>query len=259
MGVQHADFHDEVLSALLASGRPEWGRRIAHDRRSALQYAGVPTPVRRNLVKAGFTFYRLPAQQVLRVWDDLWMHSDNGDVLSCAIDYMRHVVGHTDVHAQWPVLRDWIARVDNWCHADSLSGVYSRLVEADPDTVLPVLRAWNKMEQVWYRRVSITSLIHNTGKNAAFLPPKIVMPMVRGCLEDHREPMQKALGWVLREMNRAYPEDVRSFLENSFTAIGAVAFSLAIERDAPDERRRMRDRRKRALQDASDGAKGSGR
>ena len=94
-------------------------------------------------------------------------------------------------------MQRWVRRVENWCHSDCLSGLYSRLLEADPDSVLPVLRRWNANDALWPRRVSIVSLIHYTGKNAVFLGPDTVLPMIDNCVDDDRYYMQKAVGWVL--------------------------------------------------------------
>lgn len=242
--MQYHDYHAELLAVLRANGDPEYGRRIAADRRSQLDYVGISVPDRRKLMKQGFSFSDLPDGQMLEVWDDLWLHSDNGDVLFCVIDYYHPMLRKQINPIFWPTMKHWIARVENWCHADGLSGIYSRLLEADMNTVLPTLQEWNAMDDLWPKRVSIVSLVHYTGKNAVFLSPDIVFPMVASCLDDHRDYMQKAVGWVLREMDRVYPEDVKRFLEDSMATIGATALSRAIERRGKSERHEMQERRK---------------
>ena len=167
---------------------------------------------------------------VLAVWDDLWMGSDWGDVLFAAEEYYRPIVRKRVDGAYWPVMKRWINRVDNWCHADVLSWTYSRLLEANPTTVMPVLEQWNVDAALWPRRVSIVSLIHYSGKNAVFLTPDEVLPMVDRCVEDRRQPMQKAVGWVLREMWRAYPIEIQGYLEANAGRIAPSAFTRAIER-----------------------------
>ncbi|MCP9823852.1 DNA alkylation repair protein [Synechococcus sp. EJ6-Ellesmere] len=245
--MQYPDLHAEVLSALLAGGNPALGRRIAADRRSRLEYVGISVPARRKLVRQGFSFSTIPDEQELNIWDELWMHSDNGDVLFCALDHVQAIVRRHVEPTLWPILRCWICRIENWCHADALSGIYSRLLEADQQSVLPALKAWNQVDELWYRRVSITSLVHNRGQNAVFLLPESVFPMLTGCLDDHRDAVQKAIGWVLREMNRVFPVEVRGFLDGSLTRIGATALSRATEHWNEVERRALRERRKQAM------------
>ncbi|MYD43173.1 MAG: DNA alkylation repair protein [Gammaproteobacteria bacterium] len=240
------DHHDEVLRALNEIGNPKLAEHIPKDRRSALVYAGVKVPVRRALGKKGFSFYDQSEQKTLTIWHDLFMHSTNGDVLFCAMDFLRFRVPKHVPKDLWPHIRDWITRIENWAHADELSWIYSYVLEAHFDHVYPDLLEWNEQADLWPKRVSIVSLIHYTGKNAVFLPPDVVLPMVRRCMEDHRYYMQKATGWVLREMHRAYPEEIESFLTEHLGAIGADALSRSVEKMHKEERQRWREARVKA-------------
>lgn len=239
--MKYRKYHDEVLTALQALGRPSLGPHIAKDRGSSLKYVGIRVPVLRRRVRQGFSFYDQDPATVLAIWDDLWMGSEWGDVLFAAQEYYGPILRKHVDDAYWPVMKRWIDRVDNWCHADGLSGTYSRLLEADHDTVMPVLKRWNVAEDLWPRRVSIVSLIHYTGKNAVFLAPAEVLPMVDRCVEDRRQPMQKAVGWVLREMWRAYPEEIEDYLRDNAGRIAPSAFTRAIERMDARARKEMRD------------------
>ena len=233
-------YHDEVLDSLQALGNPRLGRHIAKDRSSSLKYVGIRVPALRRRVRQGFSFYDQDPATVLAIWDDLWMGSEWGDVLFAAQEYYGPIIRKHVDDDYWPVMKRWIDRVDNWCHADALSGIYSRLLQTDPETVMPVLERWNVDEALWHRRVSIVSLIHYTGKNAVFLPPDEVLPMVDRCVVDRRQPMQKAVGWVLREMWRAYPEEIEDYLRENAGRIAPSAFTRAIERMDAESRQKMR-------------------
>ena len=233
-------YHDEVLGALQALGSPSLGRHMAKDRGSSLKYVGIRVPALRRRVRQGFSFYDFDQTTMLAIWDDLWMGSEWGDVLFAAQEYYGPIVRKHADDAYWPVMKRWIDRVDNWAHADGLSGTYSRLLEADPEAVMPVLERWNVGEALWHRRVSIVSLIHYTGKNAVFLTPDEVLPMVDRCVEDRRQPMQKAVGWVLREMWRAYPDEIEGYLKGNAGRIAPSAFTRAIERMDAESRKDMR-------------------
>ena len=246
--MKYPKYHDEVLEALQALGNPSLGRHMAKDRGSSLRYVGIRVPALRLRVRQGFSFYDLDPSAVLAVWDDLWMGSEWGDVLFAAQEYYRPIVKKRLDSAYWPVMKRWIDRVDNWCHADGLSGTYSRLLEANFATVMPVLEGWNSDDALWPKRVSIVSLIHYTGKNAVFLTPDVVLPMVDRCVEDRRQPMQKAVGWVLREMWRAYPAEIQRYLETNADRIAPSAYTRAIERMDAASRRAMRDTQRRSVQ-----------
>jgi 3-methyladenine DNA glycosylase AlkD len=45
--------------------------------------------------------------------------------------------------------------------------------------------------------------------------------------------VQKAVGWVLREVGHAHPEAVRAYIEEHITTMSAVALRRAIEGRSP--------------------------
>jgi 3-methyladenine DNA glycosylase AlkD len=235
----HAKIHDEVVAALKAIGNPARGAAIAADRGSKLQYLGIGFPALRARVKQGFSFTSLPPAQVLEIWDALWKHSPCGDVLFAALEYYAPVLRKQVALQFWPVARHWVTRVDNWCHSDALSGLYSRVLEAQFDDVHPQLVVWNASEQEWLRRISLTSLIHYSGKNAVFLTPEQMLPLAANCVADHRRYVALALGWVLRELGHTQPRAVDAFLHEHAARMSTPAYTRAIERRDPRERGRL--------------------
>lgn len=226
-------YHDEVIAALRKIGDPRIGAAVAKDRGSSMEHLGIPFPALRKRVKAGFSFYQLPEDTVLAIWDRLWRTSPYGDVLFAALEYYAPLVRKRVTPSLWSVVRHWHLRVDNWCHSDGLSSLYSWVLASYPDAVYPQLVAWNRSDDQWLRRISLVSLIHYSGRNAVFFPLGRVLPLVTTCLLDEREYVQKAVGWVLREMDHVYPEAVREYIERHITAMSAVALRRATERRSP--------------------------
>jgi 3-methyladenine DNA glycosylase AlkD len=194
-------------------------------------------------VKQGFSFYSEPPERVLAIWDALWQQSPHGDVLFAALEYYSPVVRKQVPEYLWSVVRTWADRVDNWCHADNLSAIYSRILEYDFGGVYPQLEKWNQEEGEWLRRVSLVSLIHYTGKNAVFLSPEKVLPLVTRCLDDHRHGVDMAVGWVLREMGSVYRLEIDGYLEEHAARLSSAAFSRALEKRTPAERAAFRAKR----------------
>lgn len=245
--IPHAAQHDEVVRALKAMGNPALGEAIRRDRGSGLQHLGIRFPALRARVKQGFSFSGLPPAQVLATWDALWRQSPYGDVLFAALEFYAPIVRKQVAPALWPVLRHWHERVDNWCHSDALSAHYSRLLEADFEAVYPQLQAWNAAPGLWQRRLSLTSLIHYSGRHAVFLTPQAMLPLLAHCVADHRPYVALALGWVLRELGQVHPEAVDGFLEQHAAALDARAFARTLERRTPPQRAHWVATRKEAL------------
>ena len=237
-------FHREVVEALTAIGNPTFGKAVQQDRGSQLKHLGIKFPALRRRVRQGFSFYDLPEEQVLEIWDALWHTSPYGDVLFAALEFYTPIVKKKVHPGLWQVVRQWSERVDNWCHSDGLSAIYSRILESDPAEVYPQLIAWNQAEGEWLRRMSLVSLIHYSGKHAVFLPPKKVLPLVSNCLDDQHYYVQTAVGWVLREMGNVYNNEITKYLEAHAQRLSTPAFLRAIERQSSKERTRLREIRK---------------
>ncbi|MBC7877270.1 MAG: DNA alkylation repair protein [Anaerolineales bacterium] len=241
------EYHREVLQALTAIGNPTFGKAIQQDRGSQLKHLGIKFPELRRRVRQGFSFYSLPEEQVLEVWNALWQTSPYGDVLFAALEFYTPIVKKQVNPNLWSVVKLWSKRVDNWCHSDGLSNIYSRILESYPEEVYPQIVSWNHSKSEWLRRISLVSLIHYSGKNAVFLHPKKVLPLVSNCLDDERYYVQTAIGWVLREMGHVYKSEITKYIETHAEKMSSPAFSRAIEKMNSKERTQLRDLRKLRL------------
>ena len=233
-------YHREVIRELSAIGNPTFGKAVQKDRGSQLKHLGIKFPDLRRRVKQGFSFYTLPEEQVLEVWNALWQTSLYGDVLFAALEFYAPIVRKQVHPTLWPVVRQWSKRVDNWCHSDGLSAIYSRILENYPEEVYPQLVTWNRMKSEWLRRISLVSLIHYSGKNAVFMSLAKVFPLISNCLDDERYYVQTAVGWVLREMGNVYKRETTKYLETHIEKISSTAFSRAIEKKDAKEKARLR-------------------
>jgi 3-methyladenine DNA glycosylase AlkD len=230
-------FHEEVLRALRAAAPvdPTAGERIRLDRKSELVHLGVATPTRRRIVRRGFSFSYESETDVLAVWDAIWHQTLYADVLFAVLDHYRDALRCSIPPRFWKVASRWIDRIDNWAHADDLARVYSWVLAAERDFVLQTLRVWNTSPDQWRRRISIVSLIHYSGPNAAFIPASVALPLVANCVDDERSTVQNAVGWVLREISRKEPEAVIEFLE-THRELPAATIRRATERFEPRPR-----------------------
>lgn len=241
---QFQKYHHEVVSSLKAIGKPDYGKAIQADRGSKLTHLGISFPNLKKRVKQGFSFYDLPENQILEIWDWFWKNSEYGDVLFAALEFYIPIVKKQVPSNLWKVSKHWIVRVDNWCHCDNLCSMYSHILESRFDEIYPQLKKWNQATSEWKRRASLVSLIHYSGKNAVFLNPKQVLLLVTNCLDDERYYVQTAVGWVLREMGNVHQSEIKKYIETNIEMISTPAFSRAIERMSSAEKNRLKKLRK---------------
>lgn len=245
MNLRYPDIHVEILAALETVSRPKLKENVAADRGSKMEYSGVRVPDRRALVKSGFSFFENSNQEIIDIWDDMWRHSTNGDVLFCALDYYVPRVAKEAELSQWHVMKTWMPRVDNWAHSDYLCTLFAYFTQRFPETVLPVLKSWNTQEELWAKRISIVSLIHGLKKNPVFLSPETMFSYLEACIDDHRHYILLATGWVLREIISAYREEGLAYLESRLSRIGALAFRRSLNRLSTEERNDWMERKSR--------------
>ncbi|MFT3716955.1 MAG: DNA alkylation repair protein [Gordonia sp. (in: high G+C Gram-positive bacteria)] len=129
-------------------------------------------------------------------------------------------------------------RVNNWDLVDSsarpILGAW--LVDAGDHREL---LDWASSEDLWERRVGIigTFAFIESGSADAILA---VAPLV---VDDRRDLIQKALGWMLREAGKRVDETVLTgYLEKNAARMGRTALSYAVERLAPEQRAYYRSR-----------------
>ncbi len=242
--MEYSAFHEEVREALSQIGNPSLGTKIALDRRSSLEYLGVRFPARRKIVSAGFSFSDLDDEQVLRIWNDLWMNSTNGDVMFCALDYCKNQLKRAVNLENWSTVRNWVERVENWAHSDELCTIYSTYLALNDPVCWNDLDKWNRSDKEWYKRVSIVSLLRNSTKYPTYVPFERARPNLERCLEDRRFYVEKAVGWVLGEFRKDYPSQVDQFLSVNLKAISSPVLTRALERATREERRQWRQRKK---------------
>ena len=134
------------------------------------------------------------------------------------------LIAHTN-----PIL-SWADAVDNWAHADGLCSVLARLFEKNFSAVLPTYKKWNKHPRSWNRRCSLVGTFYYSRSRKK--QPEFAL--IRGFVAPHFSAqeyyVQKAVGWTIREMYNAYPDETIKFIENNLGVLSAVAWVAASEK-----------------------------
>ncbi len=213
---------------------------------SKLRYIGLRVPHLRHTLKAGFSFTKGERQKAARAWDFVWNNSDCFEVMALALAWFEHRQQLDLLVAEWPRLKKWSARIDNWAHSDSLSGIYARILERDPASVYPTLEAWNESKNPWLRRLSIVSLLYYSSQREKVLPLAKILRLIEPQLEHDHYYVQKGVGWALREAGNVYPEETYCFLEKNILRLSAPAFSSATEKLSAARKKRLKALRSEA-------------
>lgn len=205
---------------------------------------GLSVPVQRSVFKKGYSFSSLKPEEQIDIWDSIWNESSSHEVMSQALLFWEKY--HTKVNPAlaWKHLKNWVGRIDNWAHSDSLSGFYSYLLEVETDMVLPQIIKWNKSKNPWERRQSVVSLTHYHRKREQVLPFSTMITLVENLLHDKDYFVQKGVGWALREIGNAYPKETFAFLIRNYAHLSSVAFAAAAEKLGTKEKEQLKKLRK---------------
>ncbi|MFC3243392.1 DNA alkylation repair protein [Gordonia humi] len=229
----------EIVDALVALGDPD---RAAGSRRffktapgeygEGDEFVGIRVPVLRALAKR---LRGLSAPTIVEV-----LESPIHEARQLALFVLTANIGARDSdRAAWvQVYRDAVraGRVNNWdlvdCSADPVLGAW--LLAADD---YAELIEWASSEDLWERRVGIigTFAFIRAGRADAVLA---VAPIV---VADRRDLIQKAFGWMLREVGKRIDRALLiDYLDAHAAEMGRTALSYAVEHLPAEERARYR-------------------
>jgi 3-methyladenine DNA glycosylase AlkD len=187
-------------------------------------------PLHRRESKRPYTFSALPFGEQLAIWDELWRTADHWRTRLHAFFFLeRHLKKETELRAMWPVIVCWQDQVDDWGLCDALAKIYTKILEIEP-AIYTQLNEWNMDENPWKRRQSLVSLLYYSRTKKRYLDFNQIEPLITHLLNDKEYYVQKGLGWTLRELRNVYPEQAIVYLQTHVRQIGAIAFTIAIEK-----------------------------
>ncbi len=225
--------------------------RAKHDEgyiKSHFKSLGCSIPSVRKIANE---FYQQEQQNIKKRVDALWHESTNHEVLTIAILYFEPKQKRVRIQ-DWPMLKKWSAKIDNWAHSDGLSGIYAHLHEHHPEKIEPTLHLWNRSKNPWLRRLSLTSLLYysNSRKTSPTKSRKI-LPLVQNLLNDPDVYVQKAVGWTLRECGNLYPKETGAFIQQHLDQLSPIAFTAATEKWEKTTKALFKEKRKQLRKYAS--------
>lgn len=232
----------EILAVLVDLGDPV---RAAQSRRffktgpgeygAGDEFVGIRVPELRRLAR---TLRGSPAATIADLLDSPLHEARHLALLTLTANFDARGADQAFWVAQY---RDAVraGRVNNWdlvdCSADPILGAYL-LARGDCSELFE----WAAEEDLWRRRVGIigTAAFIKAGRADAILG---VAPFV---LDDRRDLIQKAFGWMLREVGKRIDRTVLTdYLDGYAAQMGRTALSYALEHLPPADRARYRSMR----------------
>ncbi len=219
---------DRATSEPSANGFTRCYRRVPEVR------ALLKTPLLKNI-------QALPNRQALDIWHHVYLNTPSYDLGSRALYFYQY---KTLGKPEFNKLKTWLKRVDCWEHSDDLSKIFADTLEQQPDWVLPVLSKWNRARNPWQRRQSVVALLEYTQKRKQVQPYDTLISFVEPLLDDQEYYVQKGVGWTLREIYNAYPEEMTAFFSDRYPDIKPTAWSAATEKLDKKLKKELNSRRK---------------
>jgi 3-methyladenine DNA glycosylase AlkD len=137
-----------------------------------------------------------------------------------------------------PVWKRWLAdgHAANWATTDAICGSLVGPLLAMSPALADRMRAWARHRSMWVRRGSAVSLIPSvrTGRSL-----DVAYAVARSLHADQEDLIQKAVGWLLREVGKVNPSRLERYLRQNGAAIPRTTVRYAIERLPPAKRLAM--------------------
>jgi 3-methyladenine DNA glycosylase AlkD len=190
--------------------------------KSAMPYFGVQTAARRQVCQRVFAAHPLDG---FERWQAtvlaLWRQASHREERYCAIDLAgdRRYAGHQHLRAL-PMYEELVVTGAWW---DLVDPVATRrlgaLLEGDPATIDPIMRAWARDQDLWKRR---SAILCQTRRRAA-----TDLDLLYDCIEPNLAErsfwIRKAIGWALREYARTDPAEVARFVDRAGGALSPLS------------------------------------
>ncbi|MCU0672485.1 MAG: DNA alkylation repair protein [Myxococcota bacterium] len=204
----HAFVH-EVRAALAAAAVPEDAEPMRAYMKSAMPFFGVKKPARVAATKPILAALRTAdVDDVVAHATALFHAAERREERYVAQDLLRSHrkklrARHLDALEALVVAGAW------WDHVDEIAAhLVGAVLRVEPEPTSARLRAWSTSDDLWLRR---TAILAQLAFGAA-----VDVPLLEACLAPSLQRpefwLRKAIGWALRQVSRADPGWVRTYV-----------------------------------------------
>ncbi|MGD2215482.1 MAG: DNA alkylation repair protein [Gemmatimonadales bacterium] len=136
----------------------------------------------------------------------------------------------------WNHFDGWVDTLTNWAETDGLSTkIFDPLITKQPSLVRR-LKPWTRSKLRWRRRAAAVALVHVARRgeqhDAAF-------EICDRLAADRDDMVEKAIGWLLKEISRTRPQEVAAYLIDNVDGLSRTTVRYACEKLPPKLRARV--------------------
>ena len=193
-----------------------------------LRTIGVLTPDVRRLAAAAAREYRqarLGFDEILTIVDVLW----RGGLLeerSLALILLSKFKRHLE-RRHWRHFDAYVDSLSNWADTDGLCGcVLAPLLENEPRLVTQ-LKNWTRSRNRWRRRAAAVALVPAARRGRHH---DLAYTICDRLAADRDDLVEKAVGWLLKEMSRTHPQSVADYLLTNKKVFSRTTIRYAAEK-----------------------------
>ena len=220
---------EERLRTEAVPGRAEGAKRYL---KSDLDFLGVPVPgIRTTIARWSRAQGDVSRRDAIAVARELWASPIFERKLAGVVllERVADVLTATDL----PFIRTLIEDSETWALVDGLAvNVVGTIVATDPDAA-SALDAWALSPNHWVRRGALLGLMRSMKRGDEH---DRFFRYADGMLDEKEFFIRKAIGWVLREVGKTYPDAVFGWLEPRAERASGITLREAVKHLSADQR-----------------------
>lgn len=194
-------------------------------------FLGVTVPDCRSIAR---TYKELPLPETIKLLHSKW-HEER----LVALMIMVLAFQHADTTSRQEIYKHYLANtrfINNWDLVDlSARDIVGRYLHEHPQKQAK-LDELADSKLLWDRRISIIATFYFLQKG----DPAPTLRIAERLLSDKHDLIQKAVGWMLREMGKRIDQQLLlDFLATHYDKIPRTTLRYAIEKFSPDTRRKL--------------------
>lgn len=200
-----------LLAACERQADPDRAAPMAKYMRGRFSFLGIPSPARRDILRAFLAEHGLPETADLEaIARDLWALSQR-EYQYCAMDLLQRMRKRTlpafiDCIEHLLVTKSWWDTVDGLA-SHAVGGHFKRF----PHLRDQYVNKWRASEDFWLRRTTLLFQLKYKGTTDVGL----LFDLVRENLGSDEFFINKAIGWALREYSKTDSEAVITFVQQT--------------------------------------------